>query len=155
MRVRRLPTLSFSLNDVKPHDSISAAKHLPQLHRYGLVQLVCFFWRETGLQTGVAMDLLKPGHFAAAAEQGSISLAGKRCTSGSQRRRRRVDQLARCIPEFEFGASVANRSRKAVRAGVPIHQHTAKFQSHGGSHAAHQLLVGIKAAAPRYSDFWG
>ena len=50
--------------------------------------------------------------------------------------------------------------RKAARAGVPIqqhqqHQHTAECHSHGCLHAAHQLLAGIKAAAPRYSDFWG
>lgn len=47
--------------------------------------------------------------------------------------------------------------RKAARAGVPVqpHQHTAECHSHGCLHAAHQLLVGIKAAAPRYSDFWG
>jgi len=48
-------------------------------------------------------------------------------------------------------------TRKAARAGVPVvqHQHTAECHSHGCLHAAHQLLVGIKAAAPRYSDFWG
>jgi hypothetical protein len=45
--------------------------------------------------------------------------------------------------------------RKAARAGVPVHQHTADCHSHGCSHAALQLLAGIKAAAPRYSDFWG
>jgi hypothetical protein len=47
--------------------------------------------------------------------------------------------------------------RKAARAGVPVlqHQHTDECHSHGCLHAAHQLLVGIKAAAPRYSDFWG
>lgn len=47
--------------------------------------------------------------------------------------------------------------RKAVRAGVPVpgHQHTAESHAHGCHHAAHQLLVGIKTAAPRYSDFWG
>ncbi len=47
--------------------------------------------------------------------------------------------------------------RKAARAGVPVlqHQHTAECHAHGCLHAAHQLLVGIKAAAPRYSDFWG
>jgi hypothetical protein len=47
--------------------------------------------------------------------------------------------------------------RKAARAGVPVpqHQHTAECRSHGCLHAAQQLLVGIKAAAPRYSDFWG
>jgi predicted amidohydrolase YtcJ len=47
--------------------------------------------------------------------------------------------------------------RKAARAGVPVpeHQHTAECHSHGCLHAAHQLLVGIKAAAPPYSDFWG
>jgi hypothetical protein len=47
--------------------------------------------------------------------------------------------------------------RKAVRAGVPVleHQHTAECHDQGCLHAAHQLLVGIKAAAPRYSDFWG
>jgi predicted amidohydrolase YtcJ len=47
--------------------------------------------------------------------------------------------------------------RKAARADVPVprHQHTVECHSHGCHHAAHQLLVGIKAAAPRYSDFWG
>ena len=47
--------------------------------------------------------------------------------------------------------------RKAARAGVPgqQHQHSAECHSHGCLHAAHQLLEGIKAAAPRYSDFWG
>lgn len=45
--------------------------------------------------------------------------------------------------------------RKAARAGVPVHQHSAGCQAHGCRHAAHQLLVGIKAAAPRYGDFWG
>ncbi|MFZ2197837.1 MAG: amidohydrolase, partial [Thermodesulfovibrionales bacterium] len=47
--------------------------------------------------------------------------------------------------------------RKAARAGIPVplHQHTAECHAHGCRHAAHQLLVGIKAAAPRYSDFWG
>jgi predicted amidohydrolase YtcJ len=46
---------------------------------------------------------------------------------------------------------------RAARAGVPVsqHQHSAKCHSHGCLHAAHQLQVGIKAAAPRYSDFWG
>jgi hypothetical protein len=46
---------------------------------------------------------------------------------------------------------------KGVRAGVPVpqHQHTAECHAHGCLHAAHQLLVGKKAAAPRYSDFWG
>ena len=38
---------------------------------------------------------------------------------------------------------------------VPQHQHSAECHSHGCQHAAHQLQVGIKAAAPRYSDFWG
>ncbi|MRR35558.1 amidohydrolase, partial [bacterium] len=48
-------------------------------------------------------------------------------------------------------------ARKAVRAGVtvPGHQHTAECRSHGCRHAAHQLLLGIKAAVPRYGDFWG
>jgi Amidohydrolase family len=48
-------------------------------------------------------------------------------------------------------------TRKAARAGVPVlqHQHTAQCHSHGCLHAAQQLLAGIKAAAPRYSDFWG
>ena len=47
--------------------------------------------------------------------------------------------------------------RKAARAGIPVlgHQHTAECHSHGCNHAAHQLEVGIKAVAPRYSDFWG
>ena len=45
--------------------------------------------------------------------------------------------------------------KKAVRAGVPVHQHTAECHSHGCFQAAQQLLAGIKAAAPRYSDFWG
>jgi hypothetical protein len=47
--------------------------------------------------------------------------------------------------------------RKAARAGVPVlqHQHTAECHSHACLHAAQQLLVGIKAAAPHYSDFWG
>src|SRR5437867_1314767 len=47
--------------------------------------------------------------------------------------------------------------RKAARAGVPIqqNQHTPECHSEGPHHAAHQLLAGIKAAAPRYSDFWG
>ncbi|MGA2280064.1 MAG: amidohydrolase [Verrucomicrobiota bacterium] len=47
--------------------------------------------------------------------------------------------------------------RKAARASVPVqqHQHTAECHSQGCLHAAHQLLVEIKAAAPRYSDFWG
>src|SRR5438309_2079628 len=40
--------------------------------------------------------------------------------------------------------------RKAARAGVPVlqHQHTVECRSHGCLHAAHQLLVGLKAAAP-------
>jgi predicted amidohydrolase YtcJ len=46
-------------------------------------------------------------------------------------------------------------TRKAAREGVPVHQHTAECHSHGCLHAAHQLLAGIEAAAPRYSDFWG
>src|SRR5437016_841375 len=47
--------------------------------------------------------------------------------------------------------------RIGARAGVPIqqHQHTAECHSDGCRHAAHQLLAGIKAASPRYSDFWG
>ena len=47
--------------------------------------------------------------------------------------------------------------RKAARAGVPVHQHkhSAGCHSHSHLHAAHQLQVGIKAAAPRYGDFWG
>ena len=47
--------------------------------------------------------------------------------------------------------------RKAARAGVPVlrHQHSAECHSHGCLHAAHQLQAGIKAASPRYSDFWG
>jgi hypothetical protein len=47
--------------------------------------------------------------------------------------------------------------RKAVRADVPVHrhQHSAECHAQGCLHAAHKLLVGIKAAAPRYSDFWG
>jgi predicted amidohydrolase YtcJ len=47
--------------------------------------------------------------------------------------------------------------RKAAHAGVPVlqHQHTAECHSQGCLHAAHQLLVGIKSVAPRYSDFWG
>lgn len=47
--------------------------------------------------------------------------------------------------------------RKAARADVPVpqHQHTAECHAHGCLHAAHQLLAGIQAAAPRYSDFWG
>ena len=47
--------------------------------------------------------------------------------------------------------------RKAARAGVsvPQHQHSAECHSSGCQQAAHQLLVGIQAAAPRYSDFWG
>jgi len=47
--------------------------------------------------------------------------------------------------------------RKAVRAGVPVpqHQHSAECHSHGCLHVADQLLAGIKAAVPRYSDFWG
>jgi hypothetical protein len=48
-------------------------------------------------------------------------------------------------------------ARKAARAGVPVprHQHSAECHSHGCRHAAHKLQVGSKAAAPRYSDFWG
>jgi hypothetical protein len=46
-------------------------------------------------------------------------------------------------------------TRKAAREGVPIHQHTARCHSHGCLDAAQQLLAGIEAAAPRYSDFWG
>jgi predicted amidohydrolase YtcJ len=48
-------------------------------------------------------------------------------------------------------------TRKDARAGVPDHQHkhSAGCHSHGCIHAAHQLQVGIKAAAPRYGDFWG
>ena len=47
--------------------------------------------------------------------------------------------------------------RKAARAGVPVprHQHSAACHSHGCLHAAHQLLVGVKTAGPRYGDFWG
>lgn len=48
--------------------------------------------------------------------------------------------------------------RKAARAGVPVHgghHHTAECHAHGCHHAAHQLLAGIKAAPPRYGDFWG
>src|SRR5438309_13225 len=47
--------------------------------------------------------------------------------------------------------------RKAARAGVPVpqHQHSAECHSHGCVHVAGQLLTGIKAAVPRYSEFWG
>ena len=47
--------------------------------------------------------------------------------------------------------------RKAARAGVPViqHRHTAECHAQGCLHAAHQLLGGSKATAPRYSDFWG
>jgi len=47
--------------------------------------------------------------------------------------------------------------RKAARAGVPVlqHQHSVDCHSHGCLHSAHQLEVGIKATAPRCSDFWG
>src|SRR5947209_426420 len=47
--------------------------------------------------------------------------------------------------------------RKAARAGVPMveHRHRATYHARGRLHAAHQLVAGIKAAAPRYSDFWG
>jgi hypothetical protein len=45
--------------------------------------------------------------------------------------------------------------KRAARAGVPVHQHTAECHSHGCFHAAPQLLAGVKTAAPRYSDFWG
>src|SRR5207248_8309003 len=47
--------------------------------------------------------------------------------------------------------------RKAARAGVPVpnHQHNAECHSHGCLHMTDRLLAGIKAAAPRYSDFWG
>jgi len=47
--------------------------------------------------------------------------------------------------------------RKAARSGIPLpsHQHTAECHARGCLHAAHQLLAGIKAGAPRYSDFWG
>lgn len=47
--------------------------------------------------------------------------------------------------------------RKAARAGVPVpqYQHSAECHAHGCQHAAHQLQASIKAAAPRYSDFWG
>ncbi|WP_243373785.1 amidohydrolase [Geotalea sp. SG265] len=45
--------------------------------------------------------------------------------------------------------------RKAARAGVPMPAHSAGCSSHGCSHAAHQFLDKIKAAAPRYGDFWG
>lgn len=47
--------------------------------------------------------------------------------------------------------------RKAARAGVSVreHRHTAECHSYGCLESAHQLLAGIKAAAPRYSDFWG
>ncbi|AJE04684.1 amidohydrolase [Geobacter pickeringii] len=47
--------------------------------------------------------------------------------------------------------------RKAVRHGVPVpqHRHTAECHAHGCHHAAHQLLAGCKAGAPRYADFWG
>lgn len=47
--------------------------------------------------------------------------------------------------------------RKAARHGVPVprHQHTFECRSHGCRHAAHQLLLGIKAAVPRYGAFWG
>jgi predicted amidohydrolase YtcJ len=46
---------------------------------------------------------------------------------------------------------------KTARAGiqVPSHQHTAECRAHGCLHAAGRLFDGIKAAAPRYSDFWG
>jgi predicted amidohydrolase YtcJ len=47
--------------------------------------------------------------------------------------------------------------RKAAHAGVPIpqHQHKPECLSRGCLHVAQQLVAGIKAAAPRYSDFWG
>ncbi|MCC6488500.1 MAG: amidohydrolase family protein, partial [Candidatus Hydrogenedentes bacterium] len=47
--------------------------------------------------------------------------------------------------------------RKAARAGVPFqqHQHSAECHAHRSFHAGGQLLGGIKAAAPRYSGFWG
>ncbi|PYU65196.1 MAG: amidohydrolase [Acidobacteria bacterium] len=44
--------------------------------------------------------------------------------------------------------------RKAAGAGVQYHD-TAESDSHGCLHAVHQVLVGGRAAAPRYSDFWG
>jgi len=44
--------------------------------------------------------------------------------------------------------------RKAAGAGVQ-HQDTAESHSHGCLDPARRLLVGIKAAAPRYGDFWG
>ena len=48
-------------------------------------------------------------------------------------------------------------SREEARAGVPVqqHRHNPDCHAHGCLHAAHQLLAGIKAATPRYSDFWG
>lgn len=48
-------------------------------------------------------------------------------------------------------------ARKAARANVPIiqHRHTDECHAGGCFHAAHQLLVGNKVAAPSYSDFWG
>src|SRR5438067_10782398 len=47
--------------------------------------------------------------------------------------------------------------RKAAHAGVPVpqHQHSAECHSHGCLSVAGQLLAGIKAAVPRYSEFWG
>jgi hypothetical protein len=46
--------------------------------------------------------------------------------------------------------------RKAARAGVPVqHQHNASCQSHGCTHAAHQLLAGVEAARNRYAEFFG
>ena len=46
--------------------------------------------------------------------------------------------------------------RKAARAGVPVsQQHTARCHTHGCSHAAHQLFVGIEAARNRYAGFFG
>ena len=44
--------------------------------------------------------------------------------------------------------------RKAAGAGIQ-YQDTAESDSHRCLHAVHQVLVGGKAAAPRYSDFWG
>ena len=47
--------------------------------------------------------------------------------------------------------------RKAARAGVSGSPSTSTPLNVTRTvlHAAQQLLVGIKAAAPRYSDFWG
>ena len=68
----------------------------------------------------------------------SIARTRRRRRAGRRRRRAYLQQR------------VNDADQQAGYQGNNVHLH-----SHGCAHAAHQLQVGINAAAPRYSDFWG